>query len=175
MWAHLVAHTRTSMTTPSSLKLLQANFIIEFVFATLPLFAHSSSSFFFSFLRLQIADGNAETSHRGIRMGEHTEQISSSIQEMMAGPNTILNRTREDAQYKSILSPNDDHHLEHIFRARCCLDVWLSWGSLIHRTTHWSRVEVTFKQEREGAGNPKVNSELSMTVTTFRGSWITRF
>lgn len=79
-----------------------------------------------TFLRLQIADGNAEASYRGIRMGEHRERISSSIQEMMAGPNTILNRTRGDAGYKSILSSNDDHHLEHIFRAHCCLDVWLS-------------------------------------------------
>lgn len=77
---------------------------------------------------------------------------SSSIQEMMAGPNTILNRTRGGAGYKSILSPNDDHHLEHIFRAHCCLDVWLSWGSLIHKTTHWSYEEVTFKR-----GNAKSN------------------
>lgn len=84
-------------------------------------------------------------------MGEHRERISSSIQEMMAGPNTILNRTGGDAGYKSILSPNDDHHLEHIFRAHCCLDVWLSWGSLIHKTTHWSYVEVTFK--RGGGGD----------------------
>lgn len=37
----------------------------------------------------------------------------------MAGPNTILNHTRGDAGYKSTLSPNDDHHLEHIFRAHC--------------------------------------------------------
>lgn len=51
---------------------------------------------------------------------------------MTAGPNTILNRTREEAQYKSILIANDDHHLEHIFRAHCCLDVWLSRGSVIH-------------------------------------------
>lgn len=78
--------------------------------------------------------------------GKHRERISSSIQEMMAGPNTILNRTGGDAGYKSILSPNDDHHLEHIFRAHCCLDVWLSWGRLIHKTTHWSYVEVTFKR-----------------------------
>lgn len=111
----------------------------------------SLTLFFSTFLRSQIADGNAEASYWGIWMGEHRERISSSIQEMMAGPNTILNRTGGDAGYKSILSPNDDHHLEHIFRAHCCLDVWLSWGRLIHKTTHWSYVEVTFK--RGGGGD----------------------
>lgn len=62
----------------------------------------------------------------------------------MAGPNTNLNRSRGETGYKSIPSPNDDHHLEHIFGAHCCVDVWLPWGSLIHRTTHWSYAEVTF-------------------------------
>lgn len=42
------------------------------------------------------------------------------------GPNMILNRSRGEAGYKSIARPNDDHHFEHIFSARCCVDVWLS-------------------------------------------------
>lgn len=42
------------------------------------------------------------------------------------GPNMILNRSRGEAGNKSIARPNDDHHLEHIFSARCCVDVWLS-------------------------------------------------
>lgn len=131
---------------PLFLKTPSANFIIEFPSF---FFAYLPTSYPSSLLRLQSADGNAEASHRGIRMEQHTEQISSSIQEM-AGPNTILNRTREEAQSKSILIVNDDHHLEHIFRAHCCLDVWLSRGSLIRWTTHWSPVEVTSKQESGG-------------------------
>lgn len=71
-----------------------------------------------------------------IEVEEHREQISSFIQEMMARLNTILNHTRGDAWYKSVLRPSDDHHLEHIFRAYCCLDAWLSQGSLIPKTTH---------------------------------------
>lgn len=84
---------------------------------------------------------DTEVFYRGIQTAER--RISSSIQEMTAGTNMILNRSRGEAGYKSIPRPNDDHHLEHIFSARCCVDVWLSWGSLIHRTTHWSSVEVT--------------------------------
>lgn len=133
------------------LKTTHANFIILRCMRTSFLTPLST------FPTLQIADGNAEASYRGIRMGQHREQISSSIQEMMAGPNTILNRTRGDAGYKSILSPNDDHHLEHIFRAHCCLDVWLSSGSHIHKTTHWSYVEVTFKR-----GMLTASSEVSL-------------
>lgn len=105
----------------------------------LPLFFSPKLSCLFC----EIADGNAEASYWGIRIEEH--RISSSIQEMMAGLNKILNRTRGEAGYKSIPSPNDDNHLDHIFSAHCCLDIWLSWGRLIHKTTHWSYVEVTFK------------------------------
>lgn len=83
-----------------------------------------------------------EDTEAGIRTAGR--RLSSSIQEMMVGPNTILNRSRGEAGYKSIPSPNDHHHLDHIFSAHCCVDVWLSWGSLIHRKTHWSYVRVTF-------------------------------
>lgn len=110
---------------------------------------HSSfihSLFFLLFLGWRLQMGMLRHPIEASGWGGGTEWISSSIQEMMAGPNTILNRTRGDVGYKSILRPNDDHHLEHIFRAHCCLDVWLSWGTLIHKTTHWSYVEVTFKR-----------------------------
>lgn len=66
--------------------------------------------------RTQFALGNAEASYRGIQMGKHRERINSSIQEMTAGPNTILNRTRGYSGNKSIAGSNDDHHLGQIFR-----------------------------------------------------------
>lgn len=116
--SHEHANTSSPLRTHLLPKTTHANFIIRrlmppSVFPSLP----------FYFLRLKIADGNAEASYWGIW---NTERMSSFIQEMMAGPNMILNRTRGDARYKSILIPNDDHHLEHILRAHCCLNVWLS-------------------------------------------------
>lgn len=85
---------------------------------------------------------DVEASYRCIRTAGR--RISSSIQEITAGTNMILNRSRGEAGHKSIPRPNDDHHLEHIFSACCCVDVWLSWGSLTYSTTHWSYLEVTF-------------------------------